>query len=90
MTVTLELKPEVENRVRSKAKSKGKSVEDFLVEVIDENVPLEVSKRPFYETATLEEWEAALDSIAEFSHKIHLTWDDSRESIYGPREDAQL
>ena len=82
MTVILELTPEVEGRVRSKAKTLGKTVESFLVNVIDENVPSEVFERPFYETATIEEWEAALDSLAEFSDKIPLTWDDSRESIY--------
>lgn len=82
MTVTLELEPDVENRVRLKAKSKGKSVEDFLVEVIDENVPEESREKSFFETATDEEWEAAMDSMAEFSGEIPLTWDDSRESIY--------
>ncbi|MFN0277374.1 MAG: hypothetical protein ACKVRN_02115 [Pyrinomonadaceae bacterium] len=82
MTVTLELKPEVENRVRLKAKSKGKSVEDFLVEVIGENVYEESREKSFFETATDEEWKAAMDSMAEFSDEIPLTWDDSRESIY--------
>ncbi|MFM9902982.1 MAG: hypothetical protein ACKVQJ_00255 [Pyrinomonadaceae bacterium] len=82
MTVTLELEPEVESRVRSKAKSLGKSVENFLVEVIDENVPDDSVKKSFFQTATDEEWEAAMDSMAEFSDKIPLTWDDSRESIY--------
>lgn len=95
MTVTLELEPEAESRVTSKAISMGKSVEDFLVDIIDENLtdenlPKKPSERPFYETATDAEWIAALDSLGEFSDKIPLTWDDSRESIYGPREDAQL
>lgn len=90
MTVILELKPEVESRVRSKAKSLGKSVENFLAEVIDDGVPDSNYKTSFQETASPEEWEAALDSLAEFSDKIPLTWDDSRESIYGPREVGQL
>lgn len=90
MTVILELAPEVENRVRSKAESLGKTVENFLVEVIDENVLVESAEKPFFETATAEQWEAAMDSLAIYSDKIPLTWDDSRESIYGPREDAQL
>lgn len=82
MTVTLELEPEVESRVRSKAKSLGKSVENFLVDVIDENVPEESTEKSFFQTATDEEWEAAMDSMAEFSDEIPLTWDDSRDSIY--------
>lgn len=82
MTVMLELEPEVESRVMSKAKSLGKSVETFLVEIIEENVAEEPPKKPFYETATDEEWEAALDSLAAYSDEIPVTWDDSRESIY--------
>ena len=90
MSITLELEPEVESRVRLKAKSLGTSVENFLVEFIDENVTDGITERLFYETATDEEWIAELDSLGEFSHKVPLVWDDSREAIYGPREDAQL
>ena len=82
MTVTLELGPEVENRVTSKAKVLGKSVETFLLDVIDKNVSAEPSELSFFETATDAEWEAAMDSIAEFSEELPDTWDDSRESIY--------
>jgi len=39
-------------------------------------------KSLFFETATDEEWEAAMDSIAEFSDEIPETWDNSRETIY--------
>jgi predicted DNA-binding protein len=90
MTVMLELKPEVENRITEKAKSLGKTVENFLLEVIEENLDEESETKPFYETATDEEWIAELDSLAVFSDKIPKTWDDSRESIYREREDAQV
>jgi hypothetical protein len=43
-------------------------------------------------TATMEEWEAALDDFADspaFSKAVSLV-DDSRESIYREREDSQL
>lgn len=90
MTVTLELEPEVETRVISKAESLGKSVENFLVAVIIENVSEEVVEMPFYATATDEEWEAGLDSLAIYSDELPETWDDSRESIYREREDAQV
>ena len=82
MTITLELKPEIENRVAEKAKLLGKTVENYLVEVIEEKVNGGVEEKPFYETATDEEWEAALDSLAIYSDEIPETWDDSRESIY--------
>ena len=90
MTVMLKLKPEVENRITQKAKSLGKTVENFLLEVIEENLQDKPAEKPFYETATDAEWEAALDSLAEFSDEIPVNWDDSRESIYREREDAQV
>ena len=90
MTVMLELKPEVESRITKKAKSLGKTVENFLLEVIEENLHDEREEKPFYETATNEEWIAELDSLTVFSDKIPTTWDDSRESIYREREDAQV
>jgi predicted DNA-binding protein len=90
MTVMLELKPEVESRVTKKAKSLGKTVESFLLEVIEENLHDEQKEKSFQETATDEEWEAALDSLAIYSDEIPETWDDSRESIYREREDAQV
>lgn len=90
MTITLELKPEIENLVTAKAESLGKTVETFLVEIIEENLNGEAREKPFYETATDEEWEAALDSLAIYSDEIPETWDDSRESIYREREDAQI
>jgi hypothetical protein len=89
MTVTLRLKPEIETRVTAKAKSLGKTVETFLVEVIEENLRSEKEENRFYETGTNEEWEAALDSPAIHFDKIPETWDDSRKSVYGKREDAQ-
>ena len=90
MTVTLELKPELESRVNAKAKSFGKTVENFLVEIIEEKIVENENEKPFYETASDDEWIAELDSLAIFSDKIPKTWDDSRESIYYEREDAQV
>ena len=82
MTVILELEPEVEGRVRSRARSTGKTIEKLLLETIDEKF-LEVPvRKSFFQTATDDEWEAAMESMAVNSDKIPLTWDDSRESIY--------
>jgi predicted HicB family RNase H-like nuclease len=37
MTVTLELKPEVEERVIAEAKARGLSVEDYILRILKEN-----------------------------------------------------
>ncbi len=90
MTVTLEIKPEIKNRAEAKAKSLGKTVETFLVEVIEENINGNLKENPFYETASDEEWIDELDSLTAFSDEIPVNWDDSRESIYGEREANQI
>lgn len=90
MTVTLEIKPEIKDRAEAKAKSLGKTVETFLIEVIEKNINSNLDEKPFYETATDEEWLAELNSLAEFSDKIPESFDDSRESIYGEREANQI
>jgi hypothetical protein len=60
MTVTLELEPEVEARIIEQAAAHGVPVEEFLESVIEDNLG-NGEEKPFYETATAEEWEAALD-----------------------------
>jgi len=89
MTVTLELKPEVEARVVEQAASRGVPVEDFLESVIEDSLKdggVEDSYR------TPEEWEAALDEFADspaFGKAVSFV-DDSRAEIYREREDSQL
>lgn len=91
MTVTLELRPEIEERIRAKAAERGLPVEKFLETVIETDVT-GGNERPFHETATLEEWEAMLDRFIHNPAFQNISWpvDDSRESIYREREDAQL
>ncbi len=90
MTVTLEITPEIRNRAEAKAKLLGKTVENFLVEVIEENINGSSEERPFYETASDKEWICELDSLTVYSNEIPENWDDSRESIYGERETNQI
>lgn len=57
---------------------------------IDEKVkkPVETQERPFYETATKEEWAKAFRELAESHEKDSPMLSDeaiSRESIYGER-----
>jgi hypothetical protein len=91
MTVTLDLKPEIEARLRAKAEERGLPLEKFLEAVIELDVGGE-NVKPFHETATPEEWEAALNSFIHSPAFKNISWtvDDSRESIYREREDAQL
>jgi len=91
MTVTLELKPEIEERIKQKAAEKGLTVEAFIETVINADVNRQ-SDRSFQETATAEEWEKALKNwIRNFPEHPVLSDDAiSRESIYREREDAQL
>ena len=89
MTVTLELKPDVEARVVEQAASRGVPVEDFLESVIEESLSGGDGQNSY---RTPEEWEAALDEFADspaFSRAV-LFVDDSRQSIYDEREDSQL
>ena len=91
MTVTLELTPQIEERLKQKAAEKGLSVEAFIETVINGNVGRDPEKS-FAETATPEEWEKALkDWIRHFPpHPVLSDEAISRESIYREREDAQL
>jgi hypothetical protein len=80
MTVTLELKPETEAKAIQQAASRGVAVEDLLIEVIETNLNSE-NEKPFYETATNEDWESALDEFANspsFAKAAGRFVDDSR------------
>jgi hypothetical protein len=91
MSVTLELKPETEDQLAEKARMSGVSVEDYIRDVLEEHA---VSGEPaLSETATAEEWEAALLDWINTERPHHPPLSDeaiSRESIYREREDAQL
>ena len=60
MTVTIELKPEIEKRLAKEADKKGLPIETFIEVFIEENLEeeKEEKEKPFYETATKEEWRA--------------------------------
>ena len=91
MSVTLELKPEVEARAIEQAVAHGVPVEACLESVIEGNLSHEAAKS-FYDIATAEEWETASDDFANSPalRKASTIIDDSRESIYGERENSQL
>ena len=89
MTVTIELKPEIEKRLAEEAKQNGLPIETFI-EVFIEDKLEEVKDNPkeklFYETATTEEWLAEfhrwLDSHKDKNYPVLPAEAYSRENIY--------
>jgi len=90
MSVTLELKPEVEARAIEQAEAHGVTVEAFLESIIEENLNGQEEKS-FAETASLDEWTYEFEElVASHDYITAPPADDSRESIYREREDSQL
>jgi hypothetical protein len=90
MTVTLELKPEIEARVAAQAAAHGMSVEAYIQSVIESlAIPLDEAT---FSNMTPEEraksWDEWLNGDEGVTGPAFL--DDSRESIYRDREDSQL
>jgi len=91
MTVTLELKPEVEEHIKAEAKAQGLSVENYILNVLERDATN--GEANFALTATPEEWKKAFLEWVHTERPRHPTLSDeaiSRESIYREREDAQL
>jgi hypothetical protein len=82
MTVTLDLPPELETRVRAQAEALGLSPEAYLLSLIGASVIPAPG-----ENATLEEFEAAMDALSEGTEHLPVLSPEalSRESIYGHR-----
>lgn len=61
MTITIDLKPEIEKRLAENAKKNGVPLETFIEVFIEDNLQ-EIEgtpkEKPFHETATKEEWRA--------------------------------
>ena len=82
MTATLELNPEVEQQVLAQAQAAGLTVEAYLLSVIQAAASPVPGER-----ASLEEFEAAMDQMAECLDNVPVLAPEatSRESIYGHR-----
>ncbi len=83
MTVTLDLRPEVEAAVHARAASQGKPVADFLQNLIEQMVAV-----PAPEKLSQEEWEATLDTLEEESEGLPVLSHDAttRAGIYGDHD----
>lgn len=90
MTVTLELKPEVEEQLEAQAKESGLSVKDYLEKRVEEMISaseLQPAKTP-EERVRL--WQEFLNSHDDIKAPPLSDEAISRESIYAEREDKQL
>ena len=54
MTFTIRVAPEVEHRLREEAARRGQEADEYISDLLSEL--LQVQPRPFYETASPEEW----------------------------------
>jgi len=91
MTVTLDLKPEVEERIVAEAKARGLSVENHILNVMEKDATS--GETSFALTASPEEWKKAFLEWVNTERHAHPPLSDeaiSRESIYRERENAQL
>lgn len=82
MTITIELKPEVEARVAAQAAAHGMSVEAYIESILES---LAITQdEPTFKTMTPEERAGAWETWAA-SHRpdTPVILNDSREAIYG-------
>ena len=67
MTITLELTPEAERRLRAEAARRGIDASDYARTLLEDRLMPrpegEAGARPFYETATTEEWIREFDAM---------------------------
>jgi len=89
MTVTLELKPEVEERIIAEAKALGLSVEEYIQRKLEgKSTTQDPNALPFEEW--LQKWNEWLSSHDYIKAPPLSDEAISRESIYREREDKQL
>jgi hypothetical protein len=87
MALRIELTPELEDRLQEEALKHGQEAAEYARTLL-ESLLLPRTKRPFYETASREEWERAFDAWAESHDATRAPLPPeaySREHIYGPR-----
>ena len=82
VTITVEIKPEVQAELAVKAQARGMDVPAYAAALLEEAAALPSLPEP--KPYNREEYEAALDRMAQFSHEIPSLPDEafSRESLY--------
>lgn len=90
MTVTLELKPEVEEQLEAKARESGLSVKDYLEKRVEEMIRASDSQPAKTPQERVRLWREFLNSHDDIKAPPLSDEAISRESIYREREDKQL
>jgi hypothetical protein len=89
MTLTIELAPEVENRLREAASQHGLPPEEYALRLIQESLPAaEPTGKPLWDTLSPEEWRRAFDEWAQSHDRSTPLLSDeavSRASFYEGR-----
>lgn len=86
MTLTLELAPELERRLREAADREGEEASEYVIRLIEQHLPSGVTASPsLWETLSPEEWSRAFHEWAHRHTSAAPPLSDeaiSRESIY--------
>ncbi len=83
MNVVLNLSLEVEVRLKDQAAAKGQKVEEFIADLLTEEVRAGESKPPML---PVDQWNAKLAALLASTPQTNAAFvDDSRESIYAGR-----
>lgn len=90
MTVTLELKPGVEEQLEAQAKESGLSVKDYLEKRVEEMISASHQRSARTPEERVRLWIEFLNSHADITAPPLSHEAISRESIYREREDNQL
>jgi hypothetical protein len=80
MTITIKIKPEVQEELRRRAAARGIDISDYAASLLESAAGLFVGMK----ILTLSELESTLRELAQFSHKTPLLPDEafSRASLY--------
>ena len=90
MTVTLELKPEVEEQLEAQARESGLSVKDYLEKRVEEMISTSEPQSAKTPEERVRLWREFLNSHNDIKAPPLSDEAISRESIYREREDKQL
>jgi hypothetical protein len=90
MTVTLELKPEVEEQLEAQARVSGLSVKDYLEKRVEEMISTSEPQSAKTPEERVRLWREFLNSHDDIKAPPLSDEAISRESIYREREDKQL
>ena len=81
MTITLQLAPEVEHRLKEEAARKGVTVDEYITQLVEQSAPVGRSVPALPPELRAAEWRAWAASHQALPHPA----DDDRESIYAGR-----